>query len=113
MTDANVVLGRINPNFFLGGEANLDLGLAKQAIQDKVAVLAGLGLVEAAQAVVDIANAKMTSALYFVGNLASNCGTWFQVIAQSLLVYRLTSSTFLPGIDALSRIGESSAFSSP
>src|SRR3954469_14523717 len=37
-------------------------------------------------------------ALYFVGNLASNCGTWFQVIAQSLLVYRLTSSTFLVGV---------------
>src|SRR2546421_6630999 len=37
-------------------------------------------------------------ALYFVGNLASNCGTWFQVIAQSLLVYRLTASTFLVGL---------------
>ena len=37
-------------------------------------------------------------ALYFIGNLASNCGTWFQVIAQSLLVYRLTASTFLVGL---------------
>src|SRR5947207_402488 len=37
-------------------------------------------------------------ALYFVGNFASNCGTWFQVIAQSLLVYRLTKSTFLVGV---------------
>src|SRR5437764_9758334 len=37
-------------------------------------------------------------ALYFIGNLASNCGTWFQVIAQSLLVYRLTASTLLVGI---------------
>src|SRR2546429_9564485 len=37
-------------------------------------------------------------ALYFIGNLASNCGTWFQVIAQSLLVYRLTSSTLLVGV---------------
>ena len=37
-------------------------------------------------------------ALYFIGNLASNCGTWFQVIAQSLLVYRLTASTFLVGV---------------
>src|SRR5438477_11920391 len=32
---------------------------------------------------------------YFIGNLASNCGTWFQVMAQSLFVYRLTASTFL------------------
>lgn len=37
-------------------------------------------------------------ALYFIGNLASNCGTWFQVIAQSLLVFRLTHSTFLVGV---------------
>jgi MFS family permease len=42
--------------------------------------------------------AQRNFALYFVGNLASNCGTWFQVIAQSLLVYRLTGSTFLVGI---------------
>jgi MFS family permease len=35
---------------------------------------------------------------YFAGNLFSNCGTWFQVIAQSLLVYRLTGSTFLVGV---------------
>jgi MFS family permease len=42
--------------------------------------------------------AQRNFALYFVGNLASNCGTWFQVIAQSLLVYRLTASTFLVGV---------------
>jgi MFS family permease len=34
---------------------------------------------------------------YFVGNLASNCGTWFQNLAQALLVFRLTHSTFLVG----------------
>src|SRR5256885_6909982 len=42
--------------------------------------------------------AQRNFALYFAGNLASNCGTWFQVIAQSLLVYRVTSSTFLVGV---------------
>ncbi|MBI1773875.1 MAG: hydantoinase/oxoprolinase family protein [Proteobacteria bacterium] len=66
MTDANVVLGRINPNYFLGGEAKLDVVLAERAIRDRVAAPAGLGLMQAAQAVIDIANAKMTSALYFV-----------------------------------------------
>jgi len=35
---------------------------------------------------------------YFVGNLVSNCGSWFQNIAQALLVYRLTHSTFLVGV---------------
>jgi len=35
---------------------------------------------------------------YFAGNLLSNCGTWFQNIAQAILIYRLTGSTFLVGV---------------
>jgi predicted MFS family arabinose efflux permease len=35
---------------------------------------------------------------FFAGNLLSNCGTWFQNIAQSLLVYRLTGSAFMVGV---------------
>jgi MFS family permease len=34
---------------------------------------------------------------FFVGNLLSNCGTWFQNIAQALLVYRLTGSSLMVG----------------
>jgi MFS family permease len=36
--------------------------------------------------------------LYFVGNAASASGTWFQNLAASLLVYRLTHSAFLLGV---------------
>jgi len=36
-------------------------------------------------------------ALYFGGNVLSNCGTWFQNIALSLLVFRLTRSSFWVG----------------
>ncbi len=35
---------------------------------------------------------------YFVGNLLSNCGTWFQNLAQAIFVYRLTGSTLLVGL---------------
>jgi MFS family permease len=35
---------------------------------------------------------------YFVGNLTSNCGTWFQNLAQAILIYRLTGSAFLLGV---------------
>jgi MFS family permease len=35
---------------------------------------------------------------FFLGNLMSNSGTWFQSIAQVLLVYRLTGSPFLVGV---------------
>jgi MFS family permease len=42
--------------------------------------------------------AQRNFAPYFAGNLLSNCGTWFQNIAQALLVFRLTHSTFLVGV---------------
>ena len=35
---------------------------------------------------------------YFIGNVLSNLGTFCQTIAQSLLVYQLTGSTFLVGV---------------
>jgi MFS family permease len=35
---------------------------------------------------------------YFVGNAASASGTWFQNLAASILVYRLTHSPFLLGV---------------
>ena len=66
LTDANLVLGRLNPDFFLGGEFRLNKSLAEQAIRERVSGPAGLGVIEAARAIVDIANAKMTSALYFI-----------------------------------------------
>jgi MFS family permease len=35
---------------------------------------------------------------YFAGNLVSNVGTWFQNIAQVILIYRLTRSAFMVGV---------------
>jgi MFS family permease len=35
---------------------------------------------------------------YFVGNAASASGTWFQNLAASILLYRLTHSAFLLGV---------------
>jgi len=66
LTDANLVLGRINPDFFLGGETALDVSLSEQAIIKYAAEPSGLELLEAANAIIDIANAKMVSALYFI-----------------------------------------------
>ncbi|MDR7414970.1 MAG: MFS transporter [Armatimonadota bacterium] len=37
-------------------------------------------------------------ALFFMGNFLSNLGTWFQNIAQGLLVFRLTGSPFYVGL---------------
>jgi N-methylhydantoinase A len=61
-----VILGRINPDFFLGGEEKLDTELAEKFMREKVADPMGLDTIEAARSVIDIANVRMTSALYFV-----------------------------------------------
>jgi N-methylhydantoinase A/oxoprolinase/acetone carboxylase beta subunit len=62
LTDANVVLGRIDPDRFLGGEMKLDREAAAAAVQ-RLADRLGLGLVEAAEGIVTIANANMSGAI--------------------------------------------------
>ena len=63
VTDANVVLGRLNPGYFLGGEIALDVDDAHRAIAERCAEPLGLGVVEAAYGIVEIANAAMVNAL--------------------------------------------------
>lgn len=62
VTDANVLLGRINPANFLGGKMKLDLAAAMDAM-DKVAAPLGLTRERAALSIVHIANNNMQGAL--------------------------------------------------
>jgi N-methylhydantoinase A len=62
LTDANVVLGRIDPDRFLGGEMRLDREAAVGAVQ-RLADRLGLPLLEAAEGIVTIANANMSGAI--------------------------------------------------
>jgi N-methylhydantoinase A len=66
VTDANVVLGRLNPGYFLGGEIELDVERARDAIQTHCADPLGLEVVEVAHAIVEIANLAMVNALRLV-----------------------------------------------
>jgi len=66
VTDANLVLGRLNPAYFLGGEINLDLEGARRAIEERCATPLGLDPVEAANGIVEIANAAMVNALNLI-----------------------------------------------
>ena len=59
VTDANLVLGRLDPDYFLGGERRLHTDLATDAIRAHVAEPAGLPVEEAAMAIVDILDARM------------------------------------------------------
>jgi N-methylhydantoinase A len=63
VTDANLVLGRLSPESFLGGELRLDVDAAEKAIRDRCADPLGLDLTTAAYGIVEIANAAMASAL--------------------------------------------------
>jgi N-methylhydantoinase A len=63
ITDANVVLGRLDPDNFLGGQMRLDADAARRGIAQHVADPLGLDPVAAAQAIVEIAIAKMSLAV--------------------------------------------------
>jgi N-methylhydantoinase A len=66
VTDANVVLGRLNPAFFLGGEMGLDVEAARAAIEERLATPLRLTVTEAAYGIVEIANAAMVNALHLI-----------------------------------------------
>ncbi|CQR56530.1 hydantoinase/oxoprolinase family protein [Paenibacillus riograndensis] len=66
VTDANVVLGYINPDNFLGGEMKLDRTLSEEAIRRAVAEPLGVSVIEAALAISEIVNNNMSNAIRFV-----------------------------------------------
>jgi N-methylhydantoinase A len=66
VTDANVVLGRLNPRYFLGGEMDLDVDAARAAIDERCARPLGRPMLEIANGIVEIANAAMVNALHLI-----------------------------------------------
>jgi N-methylhydantoinase A len=62
VTDANLVLGRLNPDFFLGGEMTLQAGLARRVVSE-IAERLGSTVEAAAAAIIDIADENMTNAI--------------------------------------------------
>ena len=64
-TDANLWLGRINPDYFCGGERRADMAAVKQAIE-AVGERLGVDADEAARGIVRIANNNMVNALKLV-----------------------------------------------
>ncbi len=62
VTDADLVLGYLDPDFFLGGTMKLDIELSKKAIEDKIAKPLGTTMVEAAFGIHDLINETMASA---------------------------------------------------
>ena len=63
VTDASLVLGYIDPAFFLGGTMKLDVEYAAKAIENEVAGPLGLDLLEAASAILRLATENMVGAI--------------------------------------------------
>lgn len=66
ITDANLVLGRLDPEFFVGGELKLDADAARAALEAEIARPLGLSVEKAAHGIIEIANAGMIAAMRLV-----------------------------------------------
>jgi N-methylhydantoinase A len=63
VTDANLVLGYINPDYFLGGRRKIDPELSRKAITRHVVEPLGVSLEEAASGIFRLVNHNMVSAI--------------------------------------------------
>ncbi|HKV05003.1 MAG TPA: hydantoinase/oxoprolinase family protein [Candidatus Acidoferrales bacterium] len=63
VTDADVVLGYINPDYYFGGKMRLDKNKSIQAIREKIAKPLGVGVEEGAAIIRKIVNGNMSSAI--------------------------------------------------
>ncbi len=63
VTDAQIVLGRMDPDMALGGELKLDAELSHKAIEEKIAKPLGISVTEAALGIIRIINNNMALAI--------------------------------------------------
>src|SRR4249920_754328 len=68
VTDANLVAGVLDPDHFLGGRMKLNKPKAEKTLQEKIAQPLKLDLLEAADGVLKIINAKMEEAIKAVSS---------------------------------------------
>ena len=63
VTDCNMILGYLNPDYFLGGKMKINEAKAKEALDELVCKRFGIGVAEAAMGVHNLSNVKMMSAI--------------------------------------------------
>ncbi|HLB12475.1 MAG TPA: hydantoinase/oxoprolinase family protein, partial [Dehalococcoidia bacterium] len=66
VTDADLVLGYLNPDYFLGGKMKLELGAAIRGIEERIARPLGLSATEAAWGIHEIVTTHMARATRIV-----------------------------------------------
>ena len=62
VTDADLLLGLLNPDYFLGGDMSLDPEAARKAIEGSLAEPMGMSVVRAAQGIHEVVNENMATA---------------------------------------------------
>lgn len=80
ITDANVVLGRINPDYFLGGEMSLDAEASRKALAG-IAEELGLGVVQVAEGIIKVANSTMARSIRYVTTERGYDAREFSIVA--------------------------------
>jgi N-methylhydantoinase A len=78
VTDANLILGRLRPDAFLGGNMTLDIAAARQAIEQLAHPLK-LSIEETAAGIIEIANEHMSRALRMISVQRGYDPTAFQL----------------------------------
>ena len=66
VTDANIILGRLSPERFLGGEMRLDQTAAETALRQRLAAPLNVSLQRAAEGMLQVANSAMANAVRHV-----------------------------------------------
>ncbi|OLS33863.1 hydantoinase/oxoprolinase family protein [Bacillus sp. MRMR6] len=66
VTDANVILGRLNPDYILGGEMKMDVEAARQVVYEKIAKPLGMSVEKAAEGIIRVVNANMVRGIHVV-----------------------------------------------
>jgi N-methylhydantoinase A len=66
VTDADLLLGRLNPDYLLGGKVRLFADLSKKAVEEAVCDKIGLELAEAVAGIIKIVNSQMAKILRIV-----------------------------------------------
>src|SRR5438105_585387 len=113
ITDANLLLGRLNPDYFLGGEMSLDPDASRRAIS-RLAAQIGLDPVQTAAGIIRIADTAMSHALRVVSVQRGYDPSEFKLVAFGgagpLHAVALAAEVGVPEVVVPPRPGLASAF---
>lgn len=99
-TDAWLVLGYLDPNYYLGGRRKLDPDLAREAIEERIAGPLGVGVEEAALAITKAAETAVAEAVQSLARGASEAGSGgaFDLGESALIAYGGGGGILLPSM---------------